>query len=585
MKHLYQGITLLLLLIIQIGCNSENASNNQQGSEKEVILKSANGLYGFLCTAKPTDGDWYLTDENAPLFSGLGNLTYPVTTNNIDAQKYFDQGLILSYAFNHAEAARSFYTAIKKDTSCAMCYWGYAYVLGPNYNAGMEDDNYQRAYDAMQKAMQLAEAASQKEQDLIDVMSSRYTADPPENRYSLDSTYSKGLEILINKYPDDVNIAALYAESLMNMHPWDLWDKSGNPKEWTPSILKALEHVIKLDPEHPGGHHFYIHAVEASFEPQRGLNSAKVFENGLVPNSGHLMHMPSHIYIRTGDYHSGSLSNINAVAVDSAYTTTCHAQGAYPLAYYPHNYHFLSATATLEGNSRLALHAAEVTSRLSHKILMKEPGWGTLQHYYTIPYFVMVKFAKWNQILKKDEETVELVYPRAVRHYARGMAFLGIGEVEKAEYELKQLVEISSDEALEEITIWEINTATDLIAIAINVLEGEIAAKNLNYDTAIQKLTRAVEIEDSLNYNEPPDWFFSVRHNLATVLIEAGSLEDAIEVLQQDLKNFPENGWALSGLTRPYHDTEQELLWNEYKERFFRAWEHADVALKHSKVQ
>ncbi|HEX5624639.1 MAG TPA: hypothetical protein VFX48_01375, partial [Saprospiraceae bacterium] len=256
-----------------------------------------------MCALKPTDAEWYQKENKAPLFDGLGNLQYLITTKSPEAQKYFNQGLILSYAFNHAEAARSFYYAAKLDSTCAMCYWGFAYVLGPNYNAGMEPDNYERAYDAIQKAIAFSGRATQKEKDMIHALARRYVKEPLEIRSHLDSAYSQAMKELHVKYPDDPEIAALYAESVMDLHPWDLWDKAGQPKPWTPEIIAILEKLLKTYPEHPGVNHFYIHAVEASFDPHRGLASAKRFDDGLIPAAGHLVHMPSHIYIRTGDYH------------------------------------------------------------------------------------------------------------------------------------------------------------------------------------------------------------------------------------------------------------------------------------------
>jgi tetratricopeptide (TPR) repeat protein len=296
------------------------------------------------------------------------------------------------------------------------------------------------------------------------------------------------------------------------------------------------------------------------------------------------MHMPSHVYIRTGHYHKGTLANQRAVIVDSAYTTVCHAQGAYPLAYYPHNYHFMSATATLAGNSKVAIDAAKATSELAHPQLMKEQGWGTLQHYYSIPYFILVKFGKWQQILNMPEETVELTYPRAVRHYARGMAFAASNDTEKARFELKQLKELSTDESISEITIWDINPATSIIEIAIKVLDGEIAMAEENYDQAVENLRNAVAIEDNLNYDEPPDWFLSVRHHLGEALIRAGKADEARRVYERDLEVFPENGWALHGLMISHRDLGNEEEMNSYNERFFRAWEHADIGLSVSKA-
>ncbi|MCR6722145.1 MAG: hypothetical protein NVV59_18070 [Chitinophagaceae bacterium] len=290
---------------------------------------------------------------------GLDGINFTITTSSKEAQEYFNQGMMLAYGFNHAEAARSFFEASRLDSACAMAYWGFAYVLGPNYNAGMEPDNFQRAYEAAVKAKTILANCSPKEKALIEAISTRYAADAPEDRSALDIAYAEAMKKVYTQFPSDPDIGALYAEAMMDLHPWDLYDKeTKKPKEWTPQLMSVMEHLMKINPNHPGAHHFYIHALEASSTPERAIASAKQLET-LVPGSGHLVHMPSHIYIITGDYHAGSLSNIRAVEVDSIYTTTCHAQGAYPLAYYPHNYHFLAATATLEGASALAWDAAK----------------------------------------------------------------------------------------------------------------------------------------------------------------------------------------------------------------------------------
>jgi tetratricopeptide (TPR) repeat protein len=539
-----------------------------------------------MCAPVTSDVDWYRTDGKAPLFENLGDLHFPISTTNDLVQRYFNQGMVLSYGFNHAEAARSFFYASKLDPECAMTYWGYAYVLGPNYNAPMSDENYNPAYDAIQKALSLSNKnTTPKEKDLIAAMARRYVEDPVASRYSLDLMYSKAMKNVFEKYPDDADVGTLYAESLMNLHPWDLYEKSGALKEWTPEIISTLEAVIAQHPNHCGVHHFYIHAVEASTTPERGLTSASLFDQDLVPNAGHLVHMPSHIYIKTGDYNKGTESNVRAIAVDSAYVTACHAQGAYPLTYYPHKQHFMSATATLAGNSEQALLAADMVSKNANKQLMREPGWGTLQHYYTIPFYVYVKFAEWDKILAFENEAEELDYPSAMLHYARGMAFVGKNDVEKAEKELYSLYTYAENINLRDITIWEINSVFELIQIAKNVLEAEILAKKNKYDKSIAVLKEAIKIEDALNYNEPPDWFFSVRHRLGSVLLAAGLSDEAIIVYQKDLERLPKNGWALSGLSEAYLSSGAVAKSEATKALFEEAWTAADISLTNSIVQ
>jgi tetratricopeptide (TPR) repeat protein len=315
--------------------------------------------------------------------------------------------------------------------------------------------------------------------------------------------------------------------------------------------------------------------VEASQTPARGLASANLLMS-LVPGSGHMVHMPSHIYIWTGDYHLGTLANLEAVKVDSTYVTACHAQGVYPLGYYPHNYHYLCAMATFEGNSKLAWAAANKVQEKTAKDIMQQPGWGTLQHYYTIPYFVAVKFSFWDSILVIKQPENDLIYPRAVLHYARGMAYLGKKEVTKAENELAQLKELAKKSELKEITIWDINSTYDIAQIAVNVLTAEIYETKKKYEKAITAFRQAVAIEDNLNYNEPPDWFFSVRHHLGTALLQAGKYAEAEKIYLEDLNTWKENGWALIGLHKALQKQGKIAEAQRVKSRFDKAWQYAD---------
>ncbi|WP_033961990.1 tetratricopeptide repeat protein [Psychroserpens jangbogonensis] len=571
---------LLFLLCLSLCIASCKSDKN---TEPEIVVKTP-PLAKYTCAPRITDADWYKKENKAPLFEDLGFLNYPITSTSELAQKYFNQGLTLAYAFNHAEAARSFFYATKLDPNCAMAFWGYAYVLGPNYNAGMEDDHYERAYNAIQEAKKLSANSTEKEKVLINAMAERYSATPPEDRSQLDINYSNALKSIHNTYPNDSEVATLYAESVMNLHPWDLNEKDGTEKPWTPEIVSLLDNIIKTNPIHPGANHFYIHAVEASSTPERAYASAKVFDDGTIPGAGHLVHMPSHIYIRTGDYHKGTVSNINAVKADSTYVTLCHAQGVYPLSYYPHNYHFMAATAALEGNKHWAMIGANKVSKHVHPDVMAEPGWGTLQHYYVIPYYSMVKFGMWDEILAK-EETSDLKYPLAMQHYAKGMAYAAKGELEKAKTELEALKIYSADDSMNEITIWEINTVGNLISIADLVLEAELLTVQGDYKASISLLQNAVIIEDALNYNEPPDWFFSIRHHLGDVLIKNGQYQESIVIYQEDLERLPRNGWAQHGLKLAYEKLEDSENISKMKDDITKSWATADVILVGSKVR
>ncbi|PCE66691.1 tetratricopeptide repeat protein [Sediminicola luteus] len=552
---------------------------------KEVSKRDISTREPIGCATPVNDIAWYDTDNKPPLLQGLDVLDLPISTDNAEAKKYVEQGLVLAYGFNHAEAARSFYYASKLDPDCAMAYWGFALVLGPNINAVMEEANYNRAYTAIQKARALKHKTQAWEQGLIEALLQRYTPEPVIDRAQLDQNYAHAMKALFNQFPGNPHIGTMYAEALMDLHPWDLWLKDGQPQAWTPKILNVLEQVLAWDPRYPGAHHLYIHAVEASKQPEKGWNSAQMFDKDLVPGAGHLVHMPSHIYIRTGDYHLGTLANERAIATDNEYFTACHAQGIYPLAYFPHKHHFLAATAALEGAGEKALIAAQNVARYSNKQLMKQAGWGTLQHYYTIPYNIMVKFGKWDDILALENPYPNLPYIQAIRHYARGMAFWGKGNLNLAHKELAMLKSISEDSRLAEITIWDINTVQQLTQIASLILEAELMASNGNWEKAIRLLTQAIALEDALNYNEPPDWFFSVRHHLGAIQLDAGWFENAVETYTEDLKRLPKNGWALHGLKAAYRglkDTEKERL---IEEELAQVWAHADISLNSSRIK
>ncbi|UOK41538.1 MULTISPECIES: tetratricopeptide repeat protein [Flavobacterium] len=556
--------------------------------KKEVpkpVETAKTGTNSMSCAPPVVDAKWYESDNKAPLFKGMDVINYPITTKNPEVQKYFNQGLALAYGFNHAEAARSFHYATKLDPECAMAFWGFAYVLGPNYNAGMEPDNYERAYKAIQQAIKLQDKVSEKEKALINALSKRYVAKPVEDRSKLDITYSNAMKEVNSKYPEDININALYAESVMDLHPWDLYEKNGTPKPWTPEIISLMEKILKKDPKHIGANHFYIHAVEASNEPQRGYASAKFFDDGNAAAFGHLVHMPSHIYIRTGDYHKGTMANINACKVDSDYVAMCHAQGAYPISYYPHNYHFMAGTATLEGNSKWAMVGATETAKLVHPENMIIPGLETLQHYYMIPYFVSVKFGKWDDILKMKLVSDTLKYPKAISHYARGMAYLGKNDLRKAKSELMRLQVLSNDKSLEKMTIWQINSMSSIANIAANVLNAEILAHERDYTQSIHLLQKAIVIEDGLNYNEPPDWFFSVRHHLGAIFIEDGKYNEAIKVYEEDLKRLPKNGWAYHGLKLAYEKLNNQTKVKEMEQLIAKSWATADIKLTSSRIK
>lgn len=521
-------------------------------------------------------------ERTAPLFDNLGNHHHPISTDLELAQDYFDRGLILAYGFNHAEAVRSFREAARLDPSCAMCYWGIAYVLGPNINAPMAADAAPEAWQALQKAIELSDRATEKERAYIQALATRYTSEPVPDRSALDRAYAGAMRELARRYPDDLDARTLFAEALMDTTPWDYWEDNGDPKPEGVEIMATLESILERDPKHPGANHLYIHAVEKE-RPALGIAAADRLRE-LVPGAGHLVHMPSHIYIRVGRYHDAVVANQRAVAADNDYLTQCHAQGIYPLAYMPHNHHFLWYAATMAGQREVATEAARNTSDRADRELMRESGYGTLQHFYAMPLYNWVKFGKWDEILAEPSPADDLKYPTGVWHYARGMAFAAKNQPMNAAKELDRLRAIAADPELESVTIWDINTTADLLGIASEVLAGELEGKRGNYDRAIAHLKTAVELEENLNYDEPASWHSPVRQSLGAVLLEAGHPVEAEAVYRQDLAKYPDNGWSLYGLAQSLREQSKLEEAQQIQERFEEVWQYADITLSASRI-
>ncbi len=515
------------------------------------------------------------TSTTAPLFTGMGDHHHSITTKSAQAQRYFDQGLTLAYGFNHAEAARSFRQAIKLDRDCAMCNWGLAYVLGPNINAKMEDDALPESYAAMQQAVKLAKNASKSEQAYINALAKRYIDKPLEDRSSLDLAYAQAMGQVTQQYPDDMDAATIYAEALMDTMPWDYWTEEKKPKPEAQKVLDTLESILQQEPNHPGANHLYIHAVEA-VRPQQAVAAADRL-GSLVPGSGHLVHMPSHIYIRVGRYHDATVANQKAIAVDNDYITQCHAQGVYPLAYMPHNHHFLWFAATLEGNSQLATAAGKNVAAMVDPQMMREPGMGTLQHFSIVPLYNMIRFGQWEEILATPQPEADLKYPTGIWHYARGLAYAAQNKIAESQQELEALDLLAHDPELEEVTIWDINTTQDILKVATEVLTGEIAAQAGKYPRAISHLSQAVILEDALNYDEPADWSIPARQYLGEALLQAKRYNAAEQVYREDLAIYPDNGWSLFGLTQSLQAQGKDSEAESTQQQFKSAWQYADV--------
>lgn len=517
---------------------------------------------------------------DAPLFSNMGEFEIPITTSSAYARKFFSQGLVLANGFNHAEAARSFREAIRQDSTCAMAHWGLAYVLGPNYNTNSDQGGTKEIQTAVTNAVEYSKSAQLWEQALIQALVAKF----PVNSDTNEEAYAAAMRNADQQFPENDLIVTLFAESLMNLHAWDLYTrKGGEPKAWTSEIVSTLERALKLNAINPLANHLYLHATEASAYVEKALPSAERLKT-LVPGAGHLIHMPSHIYINTGDYHQASLSNEEAVKVDSAYIAQCKVQGVYPQMYYPHNWHFLAATTALEGRGARSIEASFKTAEIIDRNYLHEAGFETTQHYITIPYHVLVKFSQWEKIVALPKPENNLKYPRAIWHYARGVAFANMNKLSQAQEALDSLKLLAQTEAVKTMKIWEINTTADVGNIAIHVLEGEIARFNGNMAAAINHFKQAIVIEDQLNYNEPPDWFFSVRHFLGDVYLRAGKYEDAEKTYREDLTYWVKNGFALNGLHHSLLLQKKADEAEEVKKQFEDAWKYADSALEFSRI-
>jgi tetratricopeptide (TPR) repeat protein len=520
------------------------------------------------------------TGPIAPLFPDLGNLQHSVTTRSAQAQMFFNQGLRLVYGFNHHEAHRSFLEAARLDPTCAMAYWGQALALAPNINSPIDKERSQKGYQAIQRAVTLASKAkiSAREKDYIAAMARRF-ASQAANQSQLDSAYSVAMGKLADKYPNDPDASTLYADALMNRRPWDYWTQEGLPRPGIAQAVAELEGVLKQFPNHPGAHHLYIHVVEASNDPDRAVNSADRLA-ALMPGAAHLVHMPAHIYLRVGRYAEASLTNQRAVEVDEAYITQCQAQGLYPMAYYPHNIHFIWAAATMEGNSRMAIAMARKTaSKVDRQLTGTVPF---LQGFYILPMSAYVRFGHWNEALTEPYPGKQMPHALVMWHYGRGIAYAAKGQLGRAQVELSMLDSLSQDSTLSTMYASQ-NATASVLSIARNIVAGEIAAKKKQYSEAIGLLQKGVQLEDGLRYDEPRSWHFPVRHNLGAVLLEANLPKEAEAVYQADLKIHRENGWALFGLQQSLQKQGRREEAAAVEQRFLKAWAGADVTLTASR--
>ena len=484
--------------------------------------------------------------ETVPLYDDLGDHHVPIKTSVSAAQEYFDQGMRLYYAFNHAESIRAFNEAQRRDADCAMCWWGEALAWGPNINMPMDEPSGVAAYAAVQGALARREHASKYERALIDALALRYADEPPADRAFLDQAYSDAMATVAARYPEAQEVAVLYAESLLNLRPWDYWAEDGSPNPGIADALTSLESVIAVNEKHPGACHFFIHAVEKLY-PERAIECAERLAN-LMPGAGHLVHMPGHIYIRVGRYLDAINANKHAIHADETYIQDQNpAMGMYTAGYYPHNYDFMAFATMMIGRGDDSIEAAETVSRLMPAELFGAPGMDFLQHYSVRSLLVRVRFARWDDLLATAEPPQSRFHSRALWHYARGRAFAARKDLEAASAELAQLRSIASSPELADMRM-EFNPAIDLLAIAENVLAGWVDAAAGDTDSAADHLYAAVQREDTLNYGEPPEWTMPARQDLGDILILAGRHIEAERAFREDLNNFPKNVWSLHGL-------------------------------------
>lgn len=521
----------------------------------------------------------------ATLLEGLGDFSLPVTTANPSAQRWFNQAMILTYGFNHQAAERSFLKALELDPSCAMCWWGAALVLGPHVNAAMDPANNAAAWQRLQKAQSMASTATPWEQAFIEALAARYAEQPAADRSVLDKAYAQAMASLAAKLPDNLNAATLYAEAMMNLQPWNYWDDSGNPVGDTKQIVQVLESIMARDANHAGALHLYIHAVEASNEPERGVAAADRLRT-LIPGSGHLVHMPAHIYARVGRWQDAVIANQRAIEADDAYLAACRpGPGVYPLGYVPHNHHFLWFAATMTGNEKVALAAAESTfQRTKDPDLMRMPGMEAMQNFASTPLFAKVRFGQWQDILATPRPADDLPYMVAIWEYAQGMAALRTGKTEQAIAHHNTLTELTTSATIEAMRVWNRYSLIHSVKLSERVLAAELAWHAEKPEAAITALHQALAIEDTLLYDEPPAWHAPVRQTLGFMLLNDGNAAEAETVYRNELRRNPENGWSLFGLEQALRQQNKISEADNVAKRFEQAWLHADTTLTASRM-
>ena len=558
---------LLALLIMATNANDPPSPRPVDADAQAADAQAADAQAADAQAADATNA------APAGLYPGFTGYSRRVTTSSPQAQQWFNQGIQLLYGFNHDEAIRSFQRAAQIDPSCAMALWGEAYARGLHINnPEMGEEQSRLAHQAAQKALSAIDAETAVERALVQALAQRYAWPAPEDRHPLDQQYADAMEQVWHRFPDDPDVGALLAEALMNLQPWDLWTGDGAPKGRVLEILGVLERTLAKAPQHPGANHFYIHAIEASPWPERGSGAAERLVD-LVPGSGHLVHMPSHIFVRTGRYAEAAEANERAIRADEAYFAAAPKPDFYSL-YFIHNVHFLAYAAMMQGRYETALQAAR-------KIEQTIPP-EFLKNYVTVadgfmptPLHVMIRFGKWEEILAEPEPPEWRLVSRAERHFARSIAYSSLGKTEQAQREIQQL-----DVVAAELTDqWKVgnNGASEVIKVARAMAEGELAYRQRRSEQAFQRLREAVALEKNLSYDEPPGWMQPVRHALGALLLADGRAAEAEAVYRADLVRHPNNAWSLLGLQQALQQQEKSAQAAALAPRVQQAWAAADV--------
>lgn len=509
----------------------------------------------------------------------IGSYKGPRVSGSERAQKLFEQGMVFGWGFNFAEAVRSFRAATLDDLDCALCRWGIAWALGPSVNHDMRREDVPIALDAIAQARAYAPNPKSRERALVEALALRYSDDPKADPDALARSYADAMRRLAARFPDDADVAVLAAEAIMNAHPYDYWRPGGQPQPWTPEVAALIDRALRISPDHPGAHHYRIHLYEASTTPEKALGSADRI-GALAPAVGHLVHMPSHIYLRVGRYHDAVLANAAAVESDREYLAAVNANPTYAADYVPHNVHFLWASALWSGESRTAMQAAEELARAGERLPPEPSRLGTRQHFLAAPWLTLVRYAQWEAVLARPApRSADMPYLAGLVHFAKGMAYASTGDVQAARMQAEGLRVMERRAREQRLKVKNINSAADLLAIARSLLASELALARGARAEAVNHAAAAVAAEDRLEVDEPPAWQLPARHALGRALLASGRAKEARAVFSEDLERHPENAVALSGLAAAERWLDRPQAADDLERRARVAWARADVPL------